>query len=109
MPRGNGMGPNGVGPMTGRAMGYCAGYDVPGYMNGGVGFGQGRGFGRGFGVGYRRGYGYGWNGAMRFDAVPREYVQRDETIALKRHAEDLEEELRTVKNRLDELQKEEKA
>ena len=33
MPRGNGTGPMGLGPMTGRAAGYCAGYGVPGYMN----------------------------------------------------------------------------
>ena len=33
MPRGDGTGPAGMGPMTGRAAGYCAGYPVPGYMN----------------------------------------------------------------------------
>jgi hypothetical protein len=33
MPFGNGTGPAGLGPMTGRAAGYCAGYSVPGYMN----------------------------------------------------------------------------
>jgi hypothetical protein len=33
MPRGNGTGPLGFGPMTGRAAGYCAGYPAPGYMN----------------------------------------------------------------------------
>jgi len=33
MPRGDGTGPMGMGPMTGRAAGYCAGYGVPGYMN----------------------------------------------------------------------------
>ena len=53
MPGGDGTGPAGLGPMTGRAAGYCAGYPVPGYMNG-VG---GRGFGRGFGG---RGGGRGW-------------------------------------------------
>ncbi|MGI6097596.1 MAG: DUF5320 domain-containing protein, partial [Dethiobacteria bacterium] len=26
MPRGDGSGPAGMGPMTGRAAGYCAGY-----------------------------------------------------------------------------------
>jgi len=54
MPRGDGTGPRGEGPMTGRGMGYCAGYDVPGVANpgfvrgfdrrGGMGFGRGRGF-----------------------------------------------------------------
>ncbi len=33
MPFGDGTGPMGLGPMTGRAAGYCAGYSVPGYMN----------------------------------------------------------------------------
>ena len=33
MPRGNRTGPAGMGPMTGRVAGYCAGYPVPGYMN----------------------------------------------------------------------------
>ena len=53
MPGGDGTGPAGMGPMTGRAAGYCAGYPVPGYMNpvGGRGFwgwGRGRGGGRGW-------------------------------------------------------------
>jgi hypothetical protein len=33
MPRGDGTGPMGMGPMTGRGAGYCAGYPVPGFMN----------------------------------------------------------------------------
>jgi len=33
MPAGNGTGPAGMGPMTGRAAGYCAGYAMPGFMN----------------------------------------------------------------------------
>ncbi len=39
MPGGDGTGPAGMGPMTGRAAGYCAGYVVPGYMNPRVGRG----------------------------------------------------------------------
>ena len=51
MPRGDGTGPAGMGPMTGRGAGFCAGYSVPGYMNpmGGRGYwGRGRGGGRGW-------------------------------------------------------------
>jgi len=51
MPRGDGTGPAGMGPMTGRASGFCAGYSVSGYMNpvGGRGYwGRGRGGGRGW-------------------------------------------------------------
>jgi len=76
MPWGDRTGPMGLGPMTGRAAGYCAGYPVPGYANpwipgwGGRGRGwrgRGRGFwgrswrlwGGGRGRGLRRGqYGY---------------------------------------------------
>ena len=55
MPRGDGTGPRGLGSMTGRAAGYCAGFGAPGFANpipraglgirGGFGyFGRGRGF-----------------------------------------------------------------
>ena len=52
MPRGDRTGPVGLGPMTGRAAGFCAGYSGPGYLNpvparAGIGFG-GRGGGRGW-------------------------------------------------------------
>jgi hypothetical protein len=33
MPFGDGTGPAGLGPMTGRAAGFCAGYPIPSYMN----------------------------------------------------------------------------
>jgi len=51
MPGGDGTGPGGMGPMTGRAAGYCAGYPVPGFANpiAGRGFwvrGRGGGWGR---------------------------------------------------------------
>ena len=48
MPRGDGTGPAGMGPMTGRTAGFCAGYPVPGFTNpvGGRGYwGWGRGGG----------------------------------------------------------------
>nr|WP_319474141.1 DUF5320 domain-containing protein [uncultured Sphaerochaeta sp.] len=43
MPKRNGTGPMGYGPMTGRGMGYC---------RGGVGYGMGRGAGFGRGLGW---------------------------------------------------------
>jgi hypothetical protein len=54
MPGGDRTGPLGMGPMTGRAAGFCAGYPVPGYMNpargrGGWPFGGWGWFGRGRG------------------------------------------------------------
>ncbi|MCK4326004.1 DUF5320 family protein, partial [bacterium] len=57
MPGGDGTGPTGMGPMTGRAAGLCAGYPVPGFANPIAGFG--RGFGLGFGRGWGRGLGWG--------------------------------------------------
>ncbi len=66
MPRGDTTGPMGQGPMTGRAAGFCAGYNVPGYGNtvpaGRGGFGRGCGFraaGRGAGRANGRGFGFG--------------------------------------------------
>ena len=49
MPRGDRTGPEGFGPMTGRAAGYCSGYDEPGFMDQASGRGElGRGIsGRG--------------------------------------------------------------
>lgn len=61
MARGNGTGPMGMGPMTGRGAGLCRGFSTPGYANtaknfGGMGCGRGfsgKGFGRGFGRQYK--------------------------------------------------------
>lgn len=83
MPRGDGTGPMGMGPMTGRAAGYCTGSGVPGFANPvprqglgfrrgygsfarGAGFGRGGGFGRGFSRGFNyagRGGGFRGRGA----------------------------------------------
>jgi hypothetical protein len=100
MPRGDRTGRFGFGPMTGRGMGYCAGYNHPGYAAFGGGFGRGRGggFGYGFGGG-GRGFGYGWNGGFAYPPV-------DEKKALSDQASFLEEELKAVKERLAELEKE---
>lgn len=71
MPRFDGTGPAGVGPMTGWGRGFCApagpayapygdrgpGFWGPGY---GRGFGRGRGFGPGRGLGRGLGRGMGW-------------------------------------------------
>jgi len=62
MPRGDGTGPLGMGPITGRAAGRCAGYS-PGYTNqlpGGQGFGMGRGRGGRHGCGMGMGWRHGW-------------------------------------------------
>ncbi len=50
MPGGDRTGPMGMGPMTGRGAGYCAGGRAPGFVTRALGgfFGRGRGGGRGW-------------------------------------------------------------
>ena len=67
MPRGDGTGPMGFGPMTGRAAGYCAGYPVPGFMNT-VG-GRGNSGCIPLGMGFGRGRGRGWGRRNRYYAT----------------------------------------
>ena len=55
MPFGDGTGPRGMGPMTGRGAGYCAGFGQPGFASpipGGRWFGFGSGWGRPYGYPY---------------------------------------------------------
>jgi len=70
MPLGDGTGPGGMGPMTGRAAGYCAGYPVPGYMNHVPGFGYPRnGAYTGANVPYYGAFPYGMPGYTGFYPV----------------------------------------
>lgn len=122
MPGGDRSGPAGFGPITGRGMGYCAGYTVPGYMNPGTGRGIGRvpgyGGGRGYGRGMARGFGRGTGPYHRpvnyrpvqygpvspFDGTP---AAEEEVEYLKNTARELEEDLKAIKKRIDELNREE--
>jgi hypothetical protein len=124
MPRGDRTGPMGLGAMTGRAAGYCAGSEVPGYANPvpgrglGMGFGRGRGArGRGFGGGGRGWrnmyYATGLPGWMRSGGraapygYPTPYQKADpemEKQALKNQAEALQSELDFIKKRLGEIE-----
>jgi len=121
MPRGNGTGPSGLGPMTGRGYGYCAGYAVPGFMNPpviktGSGFGYGRGYGRGLGRG--RGYGRGFWSAQPYPvATPMPYgggffqpapEPKQEMDMLTQEAKALKEELEAINKRITELEEAEK-
>ena len=116
MPGGNGMGPAGWGPRTGRAAGFCAGYGVPGYANPA----PGRGFGGRGGRGGRGGWGGGgwgrrgfWGGAPFYPA-PGPYAAPgygsppvapgDEIEALKAQAQYLQGELEAINKRLAELE-----
>lgn len=118
MPRGDRTGPMGMGPMTGRAAGYCAGFGMPGYLNARFGRGPGAGFGVGRGAAGRGGQGRGWRyrfadtagyGWMRSggDGAPfRSLDPEGERQALRKRASALEAELDRVRGRLDEMEKE---
>lgn len=116
MPAGDGTGPMGQGPMSGRGAGYCAGFQMPGYLNPGAGgrFGYGRGWGRGRGRGpgwrWWRRYG-GWGQVAPLDLWPYPAAAwpgsaptaQQETQALKAQAEQLESALADVRKRIEEL------
>ena len=114
MPGGDRTGPMGLGAMTGRAAGFCAGYPVPGYANpvGGRGyFGQGRGFwgrGRGFGRGFGwAGAGYGmpaYGGAPYGPGMPTA-TSEQELAGLKEQSQFLQKALTEISNRIEELEK----
>ncbi len=97
-----------MGPMTGRGLGYCAGYNAPGYVNGmpgrGFGLGRGRGFGRGLGLGlgFRGGRGRGWQPQSM--PAPARPTMEQEADSLKGHIKYLEDALENIRQRLAELQ-----
>ena len=118
MPGGDGTGPMGLGPMTGRAAGYCAGFGMPGFMNPipGRGFGGGGGFGRrGGGRGWRhRFYATGLPGWARAGWAPPlgvppaaffapQMTQEQEVAALKGQAQYFQKALEDIKKRIEEL------
>jgi hypothetical protein len=105
-----------MGPMTGRAAGYCAGYDRPGFANPGVGggYGMGRGMGRGFrggfGRGFGRGYGY-YPVAPTYYGAPVNWnapTKEQELEALKAQAASYEQGLKDINRRIGELESESK-
>lgn len=101
MPRGNGTGPNGMGPMTGRAAGYCAGFETPGFANPVAGRGQGFGNGRG-GRGRRNMFhATGMPGWMRGGNAVAPY---SESQTLQQHAAMLQQQLDAINKRLSEVE-----
>ena len=125
MPAGDGTGPAGWGPMTGRGMGYCGGYDAPGWANPGATWGfygrGGRGIrgGRWGGHGAGRGGGWGWRHQYYASGLPRwarwapppaaaygPPSQAQEVEMLRDEAEWLKEQLDAINERMDELSQE---
>ena len=108
MPRGDGTGPAGMGPMTGRAAGYCAGYNMPGYANPyggrmGGGFGRGRGRGRFWGWGYPPAPGF-WGAPYGANPYAPTYSEEQERQALQDQVKFFEDQIEAVKKRIEELE-----
>ncbi len=114
MPRGDATGPMGMGPMTGRAAGNCAGFGMPGYSNNAGGRGFGMGFGRGVSFGGRGGgfrrrnrfFATGVPGRAGFGNFVAPFQKANpemEKQALHYQAEALQAEMDAIKKRLDEL------
>jgi len=103
MPGFNRMGPQGQGARTGRGMGYCAPTNeanqepIYGVGRGGIPYGGGRGFA----FGGRRGRGF--RHGMWMPAPPVNMTKAQEVAALQEHASLLQEELKRLNARLEEL------
>ena len=112
MPRGDGTGPARLGPMTGRAAGYCAGSPAPGFTSPGPGgyAGRGRGRGRGWRNWFRA---IGLTGRQRAvmgrgGPVAGVMSREQELEALKEQAEGFKDALEGIKTRIEELDSEAK-
>jgi hypothetical protein len=122
MPGGDRTGPMGMGPMTGRGAGFCAGSRAPGYLSAGLGrgwFGRGRGGGRGWRNWLLAGGMTGWQQAAmaglglaatsffgdRRSAPPAEQPGPDALEALRQQAEHISAALDEINQRIDRLEK----
>lgn len=118
MPGGDRTGPGGMGPVTGRAAGYCAGYGMPGYMNPVPGrgwYGGGRGWrhwyrATGLPGWQRASLGYptsgGWEDPYLAQTLGPAPTSEKEVEILKQEADFLKTQLKDVQSRIDTLEKE---
>ena len=113
MPGGDRTGPMGMGPMTGRGAGYCAGSVVPGFVNSmfGGGFGRGRGGGRGWrNMFYATGLpgwarvGLGVAGAGLAAGAIRAMTREEEVDVLRQQADQAAGVLENIRQRISELE-----
>jgi len=106
MPGGDRTGPSGMGPRTGRALGFCNGYNSPGFLNAGVGrmfFGRGRGLGRA--AGWRRAQAY--QQAAQPTREQEKQALENEISSIEQEKKSLEQEMESIKMRLEQLGKDE--
>jgi hypothetical protein len=108
MPRFDGTGPWGEGPMTGGGFGNCSPIGAGYRQSYGVGFGRGRGSRRGFGRG--RGYGPGAYPPARGECAVRAFrgayavAPGDEIEMLRNEANGLKADLDAITRRIGELE-----
>ncbi|MDA3864787.1 MAG: DUF5320 family protein [Deltaproteobacteria bacterium] len=103
MPSGDRRGPDGAGPMTGRQLGHCAGYDEPGFVKNVPGRGRGRGRGRGYGrSGGGRGYGRGRGGEYG-RGYDRGY---DRPVIVERHLVSSSDQKELIEDRINQMKNE---
>ena len=88
MPRGDGTGPMGVEPMTGRGLGICTGANA-------VKYGAGLGRGRGLGFAYRQGFARGFAVNHTFSKTQKELLNEQKTV--------LQNQLELINKRLENL------
>ena len=113
MPGGDRTGPRGMGPMTGRAAGYCAGYGMPGYTNpiagrGFGGWGGGRGWRHRFYATGVPGWAAGWGAGFPQGVAPGPWAPspEDEVKMLQNEAKGMEQALGEIRKRIEELEAE---
>lgn len=112
MPKGDRTGPTGLGPGTGRAFGYCYGFDSPGFIKrsgGGMGRGFGGGMSRGRGIGFGRGFCTGTFYPEYTPGYPgiSPMTKDDEIKMLRSQADSLKRAQKDIEKRLNDLLKEE--
>ncbi len=106
MPRGDRTGPEGMGQRTGRGLGYCNGYQSPGFTRG-QGAGYGYGFGNGAGRGAGRGAGFGMGRGFYQSAYPPAPLAQENTNSIKEEAHSLMDRMKNLLNALEKSDKKE--
>lgn len=105
MPRGNGSGPNGNGSMTGRRLGYCAGYDLPGFAKRDMGGGRRNGWNGRYGAGNRGNRHRRWaTGYYNNDYYEEFQNSTAELNMLKNRSKLLKDEIDDIEIRIEELE-----
>jgi len=122
MPKGDRTGPMGAGSRSGRAMGFCGGFRIPGYANTAAAGAPGMGMGRMRGGwpcradGWRRGRQryfaqgmQGWSNFNRYSADPPALSAEQEEDYLQDRSQALKSELDVINKRLNEIASQENA